>query len=99
MGHFVAGNVNLGAVGWLLVGSIPGVLIGTQLTVSIPERVLRIALASVLALSGVKLAEMPHQVILMPAIIGIGLGTMLWLSAARLRKPAAPGPRAEGEVV
>ena len=26
-GHFIAGNVDFGAVGWLLIGSIPGVLI------------------------------------------------------------------------
>ena len=26
-GHFIAGNVDMGAVGWLLIGSIPGVLV------------------------------------------------------------------------
>jgi hypothetical protein len=35
LGHFIAGNVDMGAVGWLLIGSIPGVLIGSQLTLSI----------------------------------------------------------------
>ena len=30
-GHLVAGSVDLGATGWLLIGSIPGVLIGSQL--------------------------------------------------------------------
>jgi uncharacterized membrane protein YfcA len=100
MGHFVAGNVDIGAVGWLLLGSIPGVLIGTQLTVAVPERVLRIALASVLALSGVKLAELPYQAFIMPAIVVVGLGTMVWLTtAARMRAPVTPGPKAEGEVV
>ena len=29
-GHLVAGNVDLHATGWLLVGSIPGVLLGSQ---------------------------------------------------------------------
>src|SRR6188472_1677818 len=50
-GHLVAGNVD--------VGSIPGVLIGSQMTVKLPERTMRVALALVLFLSGVKLLEPP----------------------------------------
>ena len=56
-GHFVAGNVDLSAVGWLLLGSIPGVLIGSQFTVRLPDRALRVALASVLLASGLKLVD------------------------------------------
>src|ERR1051325_8756228 len=41
-GHFIAGNVDLGAVGWLLLGSTPGVLIASQFTLKMPERVLRV---------------------------------------------------------
>src|SRR5437899_235135 len=54
-GHWVAGNVDMGIVGWLLLGSVPGVLVGGRLSVSIPERLLRFALATVLGLSGLKL--------------------------------------------
>src|SRR4051812_2572833 len=46
-GHFIAGNVDLGVVGWLLIGSIPGVLIGSHWSVKIPEAWLRLALADV----------------------------------------------------
>ena len=35
-GHLVAGNVNLHAMGWLLVGSIPGVLLGSNVSVKLP---------------------------------------------------------------
>ncbi len=59
MGHLVAGNVDLGATGWLLIGSIPGVLIGGRLTVRLPDRSLRIALAATLTLAGVKLVDPP----------------------------------------
>ena len=38
-GHFIAGNVDFHAVGWLLIGSIPGVLIGSHYSVRIPEAV------------------------------------------------------------
>ena len=58
-GHLVAGNVNLHAVAWLLVGSIPGVLVGSHFTVRIPERALRLVLAFVLLLSGEKLVGLP----------------------------------------
>ncbi|HEY3612466.1 MAG TPA: sulfite exporter TauE/SafE family protein [Gaiellales bacterium] len=58
-GHLVAGNVDLGSVGWLLVGSLPGVLIGSQVSVRLPDRVLQLSLAVVLAASGVKLVDLP----------------------------------------
>jgi uncharacterized protein len=46
------GNVDLWMVASLLMGSIPGVLLGSQLTVKAPTRVLRTCLAIVLFLSG-----------------------------------------------
>ena len=36
LGHLVAGNVDMHAVGWLLIGSIPGVLIGSHYSVRLP---------------------------------------------------------------
>ncbi len=59
-GHFIAGNVDMHAVGWLLIGSVPGVLIGSHYSVRLPEGVLRLTLANVLALSGLKLVNVPN---------------------------------------
>jgi uncharacterized protein len=59
-GHLLAGNVDLRTMGWLLAGSIPGVLLSSQLTLKIPERILRLALAGTLMLSGIKLASIPE---------------------------------------
>jgi uncharacterized protein len=59
-GHFAAGNVDMHAVGWLLLGSIPGVLIGSHFSVRLPEAVLRFTLANVLAISGLKLVDVPN---------------------------------------
>jgi len=56
-GHLVAGNVDVRTMLWLLTGSIPGVLISSQFTPRIPDRVLRLGLASVLMLSGIKLID------------------------------------------
>ena len=41
--HWAAGNIDFGILGWLLLGSIPGVLIGGRLTLSIPSSALRLA--------------------------------------------------------
>jgi uncharacterized membrane protein YfcA len=59
IGHLVAGNVDLHAMFWLLLGSIPGVLLTSQLTLRLPDRSLRLGLATVLVLSGIKLANVP----------------------------------------
>ena len=54
-GHLVAGNVDLHAVAWLLVGSIPGILAGSQFSIHVADRSLRILLSLVLFASGAKL--------------------------------------------
>ena len=71
--HLLHGNVDLVAMGWLLLGSIPGVLAGSAVTVRLPERSLRVALATVLALSGVKLLEPPGEGVLLVTVLAIGL--------------------------
>ena len=59
VGHLVAGNVDLHAMAWLLLGSIPGVLLTSQLTLRLPGEALRLGLATVLILSGIKLVNAP----------------------------------------
>ena len=90
-GHLVAGNVDLRTMAWLLTGSIPGVLISSQFTLKIPDRALRLGLASVLMLSGVKLIDFAgaDYVIATGAIVA-GLGFAAWALVARLgRRPRA----------
>jgi len=58
-GHLIAGNVDLHAMFWLLLGSIPGVLLTSKLTLRVPEEGLRLGLAGVLILSGIKLIDPP----------------------------------------
>jgi uncharacterized membrane protein YfcA len=59
IGHLIAGNVDVHAMFWLLLGSIPGVLLTSQLTLRLPDRSLRLGLATVLVLSGIKLVNTP----------------------------------------
>ena len=79
--HLVAGNVDLGATAWLLVGSVPGVLVGSQVTVKLPDRLLRVGLATVLTLSGVKLLEAPGVVVAMVLVAGMCLVALVALRA------------------
>jgi hypothetical protein len=88
IGHLVAGNVDLSAMGWLLIGSVPGVLLGSQVTVKLPDRALRIALATVLTLSGVKLLELPGTTVILPAVLALG---MILLVRSLRGKPAEQG--------
>jgi uncharacterized membrane protein YfcA len=53
--HAVYGHVEWNFLLWLLVGSIPGILLGGRLTLKIPDWILRIAIILVLLLTGVKM--------------------------------------------
>lgn len=54
MGHLSLGNVDLVLLGSLLIGSLPGIWIGSHLSAKVPEKVLRPILASILLLIGLK---------------------------------------------
>jgi len=69
-GHIYAGNVDFAAMGWLLIGSIPGILLTSQLTVKLPDRALRVALATTLTLGGLKLVDVPQA----NWVVAIGFG-------------------------
>jgi uncharacterized membrane protein YfcA len=55
LGHAFLGNVNGWLLASLLIGSLPGILVGSHLAARIPERVLRHSLVAVLLLAGTKL--------------------------------------------
>jgi uncharacterized membrane protein YfcA len=76
-GHFIAGNVDMHIVGWLLLGSLPGVLIGGRLSLAVPETLLRFALATVLGLSGLKLINVPGTSVAIVVVLGIGMTALL----------------------
>lgn len=55
IGYLTAGTINWPVVGLLLIGSLPGVVIGSRLSKYIPDRFMRPIIATVLAISGFKL--------------------------------------------
>jgi uncharacterized protein len=90
VGHLVRGNVDLHATAWLLLGSVPGILIASKWPVRMPERPLRLALAGVLALSGIKLLNVPDANWVLA--IGLSLGALAlaaWGANAWLSRPRA----------
>ena len=56
LGHAGMGNMDWSLLGYLLLGSLPGIYLGSHLTGRISDRVLRPCLAAMLLLIGYKLA-------------------------------------------
>jgi len=82
--HFVGGNIDFGLAGNILLGSIPGVIIGTNLSVKAPQAFLRMALGVVLIASGTALvAKEGDPSVVLPAI-GIAALMMGALFGAQL---------------
>ena len=55
--HTIGGNVDFAIVGTILIGSIPGISIGSHLTVRLPTGLLRTALGLVMVLSALALFD------------------------------------------
>lgn len=55
MGHLIAGNVDFHLLANLLIGSLPGVMIGAILSSRLPQALLRAALSAILVWVGTKL--------------------------------------------
>jgi len=72
LAYLFHGSVDTHAMAWLLVGSIPGVLIGAHYGVRVPERGLRIGLGLVLVLSGIKVAGVPQAPFVIVGAFALG---------------------------
>ena len=55
MGHMALGTVDYVLLGSLLLGSLPGIYIGSHLSAKVPEKVLRPVLATMLLIIGLKM--------------------------------------------
>lgn len=78
--HLIAGNVDLSVMTSLLLGSIPGVVIGSQLTLRFDDRPLRIAIGTIIALSGVKLLGAPDGLVTVAMCVALA-----WMGATVVR--------------
>ncbi len=94
--HIVAGNVDFGLVGAILIGSIPGVWLGSNLTVKMPAGVLRVALGTVmiaaaLALLGKAGISLPLAVVIaiFAALVAAVIARLLLDRNGRATVPAS----------
>ncbi|HEY2218932.1 MAG TPA: sulfite exporter TauE/SafE family protein [Gaiellaceae bacterium] len=92
--HLLHGDVDKHAMAWLLVGSIPGVLIGAQMSIKVPERALRVAFGAILVLSGIKIVGIPQANLILEVGLGLLVASLLAWSGRELfvRRVAADEP-------
>ena len=75
IGHLIWGEFEFGLTSSLLIGAVPGVIIGAHVSSRAPDAIIRPILVLVLALSALKLLDVPNEVlgaILLGAIVGAG---------------------------
>jgi uncharacterized protein len=93
--HWVGGNVDFSLAGTILIGSVPGVVIGSALSGRAPQGLIRTALGIVLIGSGVITIQKADPTLwpIAAAVAGLGLGLILatprWLHHRRRREAAA----------
>jgi uncharacterized membrane protein YfcA len=73
IGHLVVGDVDLHAVAWLLLGSVPGILISSRWTLKVPDLTIRAGLGGILIISGLKLLNVPEA----NWVLGAGLAVLI----------------------
>jgi len=100
VGHLIIGDVDLHATAWLLVGSVPGILISSRYTVTVPDLTIRGGLAGILIITGLKLLNVPEA----NWVLGGGLAflvvvlTIYTVRVMRCQQPRTatePGPTVE----
>jgi uncharacterized membrane protein YfcA len=69
LAQLASGRVDVQLAGWVLLGGIPGVLLGTKLAARVPERVMRGGLACVLVGLGLNLITVSEKVHTPPPMV------------------------------
>jgi uncharacterized protein len=95
--HILFGDFKLGLTASILIGSIPGVLIGASVSSYAPTAFIRGALTVVLLVSGLKLVNVPTLAIGIVLAIALAILLAMWLyvraSGRTLRSGEALAPR------
>ena len=95
VGHLIVGDVDLHATAWLLLGSVPGILISSRYTVKVPDLTIRGGLGGILIISGIKLLDVPEA----NWILGAGLVVLvvvltIYTASVMLSQPRTTPERA-----
>ena len=84
--HLVSGNIDYGLMGSLLLGSLPGVWIGSGLTTKVSGSMLRKVLGGVLVAAGIALLAKSGQIV--PAVVSVALVAAVVATILFRRRPA-----------
>jgi hypothetical protein len=90
--HWVGGNIDFGLAGNILVGSVPGVVVGSQLSVRWPQGVLRALLGVVLVAAGITILSKANSAVV-PYALGGAVLAVAGLFAAQIYLPRRVSPR------
>jgi uncharacterized membrane protein YfcA len=90
MAHFISGNVDLGLMGTILIGSLPGVWIGTSLVPHVPVVGLRYTLGIILAAASLGVLSKAGVDVHPGMIVGVpaALAVISWIVHRRHPVPA-----------
>jgi len=83
LGHLVAGDVQVGLSGSLLIGAIPAIYVGAKLSTSIPGTLLKWILAVLLVGSGLQLWGIPTTVVCLTCLGMASLAGLASLTGSR----------------
>src|SRR5918992_3153576 len=83
LAHWVGGNVDFALAGNILLGSVPGVVVGAHFATRAPTGFLRTALGTVLVASGIVTVQKGDPVVWPIAALVAGIGLMLLIWAPR----------------
>jgi uncharacterized protein len=80
LAHWVGGNVDLALAGTILLGSVPGVVVGSHFAARAPTGFLRLCLGVVLVGSGIVTVQKGDPVVwpIAAVVAGIGLALLMW---------------------
>jgi hypothetical protein len=89
VGHGIIGDVDWHAVLFLMIGSIPGILISSRWTVSVPQTTIRLGLGGILIISGINLLDTNKS---LPSWVYVALLGTLAVAVATYTAVAMRGP-------
>jgi uncharacterized membrane protein YfcA len=91
IGHLIWGDFELDLTASLLLGSIPGVILGAHISSRAPDAYIRPVLAVVLVLSALKLLDVPNEVIaVLLVVVLVGFALAWYVRRRRARTQPAP---------
>jgi uncharacterized membrane protein YfcA len=99
IGHVIWGQFELDLTTSLLIGSIPGVMLGAHISSRAPDQFIRPVLALVLVLTGLKLLGVPNEILgalLATAVLATGVAWVVRRRRARTRLERPAGSASPG---